>query len=215
MDLKREAKPETFFKSENKWLIGAQEINDAQKQIDFINNSLRTDVKISFTFMSIMIKNLIGLVIIALFYKLIEYLYDFLLLQWVWFSISIIVFVVCTGGLVYSMINDTPLFKFERNEYGSVIVAEYFMRGQRGQWRGEGWLVSFLVTLTGLLWLYLINVNKLVQDRGNMRILIYISLFSLWIMQKLLVVAYRKKSEWYNPGFMPPDYYGVGSLMAD
>jgi len=47
----------------------------------------------------------------------------------VWFSIAIIVFVVCTGGLVYSMINDTPLFKFERNEYGSVVVAEYFMRG--------------------------------------------------------------------------------------
>lgn len=79
MDLKREVKADTFYKDENKWLIGAGEINDAQKQIDFINNSLRTDAKISYTFFSIMIKNVIGLVVIAVFYKLIEYLYDFLL----------------------------------------------------------------------------------------------------------------------------------------
>tara|TARA_B110000285_G_C15024887_1_gene563606 strand:- start:600 stop:728 length:129 start_codon:yes stop_codon:yes gene_type:complete len=31
MDLKREAKAETFFKPENKWLIGANEVHDAQK----------------------------------------------------------------------------------------------------------------------------------------------------------------------------------------
>lgn len=76
-------------------------------------------------------------------------------------------------------------------------------------------MVSFLVTVTGLTWLYLNNVNKLVQDKGNMRAVIYMLLFALWVMQRLLVVAYRKKSEWYNPGFMPPDYYGVGSLMQD
>ena len=29
MDLKREVRPETFFKAENKWLIGPSEINDA------------------------------------------------------------------------------------------------------------------------------------------------------------------------------------------
>ena len=76
--------------------------------------------------------------------------------------------------------------------------------------------MSFLVTMTGLLWLYLNNVDKLfANDRSNMRIVIYMSIFALWIMQKLLVIAYRKKSEWYNPGFMPPDYYATGSLMAD
>jgi len=29
MDLKREAKAEGFFKAENKWLIGANEVHDA------------------------------------------------------------------------------------------------------------------------------------------------------------------------------------------
>jgi len=132
MDLKREAKPETFFKEENKWKIDTQEIYDAQKQIDFVNNSLRTDVKISYTFASIMIKNFLGLCIIFFFYQLVQHLYKTLLKQWVWFGIAITVFIVCTGGLVYSMINDTPLFKFKRDDYGNVVVDEYFMRGQRG-----------------------------------------------------------------------------------
>ena len=129
MDLKREAKFENFFKPENKWLIGANEVHDAQKQIEFVNNSLRTDVKQSFTFTSILVKNIMLFIIIAIFYQLVVYLYEILLMQIVWFTIAILAFIICTGGLIYSMINDTPLFKFERNEYGSIVIAEYFMRG--------------------------------------------------------------------------------------
>jgi hypothetical protein len=69
------------------------------------------------------------LIIIGFFYQVVVYLYEILLMQMVWFGISIAAFIICTGGLIYSMINDTPLFKFERNEYGSIVVAEYFMRG--------------------------------------------------------------------------------------
>ena len=47
---KRDAKMETFYTSTDLWLIGSNEVFDAQKQIDFINNHLRTDVKIKFTF---------------------------------------------------------------------------------------------------------------------------------------------------------------------
>lgn len=183
MDLNRDGKPETFFKAENKWKIEISEVFDAQKQIDFINNSLRTDVKIAYTFVSIMIKNVIGLFVIVFFYKIVQYAYATLLKQWVWFGIAITVFIICTGGLVYSMINDTPLFKFERNEFGSVVVAEYFMRGQRGQWRGEGWLISTLVTFTGLLWLYLNNVENFSKSKSTMRIVIYIGLATIWISQ--------------------------------
>lgn len=44
MDLKRDGKMETFFNEDDKWLVGANEVFDAQKQLDFINNNLRTDV---------------------------------------------------------------------------------------------------------------------------------------------------------------------------
>ncbi len=50
MDMKRDSWPETFYKEEDRWLISQSEVSDAQKQIDFINNHLRTDVHIKYTF---------------------------------------------------------------------------------------------------------------------------------------------------------------------
>jgi hypothetical protein len=50
----------------------------------------------------------------------------------IWFGIALSVYVICTGGLVYSMLNNMPWFKFERNEFGAIVITEYFMRGQRG-----------------------------------------------------------------------------------
>jgi hypothetical protein len=40
-------------------------------------------------------------------------------------------------------------------------------------------------------------------------------IFALWVLQQMLVSAYRIKSPWYNPHFMPPDYYQTGSLLKD
>lgn len=110
------------------------------------------------TFFKIARDNLIVLIILGMLFNLVKYAYNFLLNQWVWFSIAIGVYVICTGGLVYSMLNNMPWFKFERNEYGSVSITEYFMRGQRGQWAGEGYLISVLVTVIGLGYLYLIKI---------------------------------------------------------
>ena len=67
LDLKRDVHS-PIFKTENKWLIGQGEVNDATKQIEFINNSLRTDVKIKYPFSTILIKNMMGLAIIAVFF---------------------------------------------------------------------------------------------------------------------------------------------------
>ena len=183
--------------------------------IDFLNNYLRTDVKIKFTFVQILLKNLIGLTIIFTLFFIVKQSYQFLLNQWVWFAIAITVYVVCTGGLVYSMLNNMPWFKFERNEFGAVVIAEYFMRGQRGQWAGEGYIISVLVTVIGLVYLYMNNIDKLHQGKGNQRIAIFVCIISLYILQSFLVSAYKIKSPWYNPGFLPPNYYQRGSLLKD
>lgn len=71
------------------------------------------------------------------------------------------VFFLCTGGIVYTVIHGVPWFKFERDQFGSVVVAEYFMKGQRGQWAGEGYIVSFVTTVTGLLLLALSRAGDL------------------------------------------------------
>ena len=72
---------------------------------------------------------MVAMAIIFMLFSLVKFLYKFLLNQWVWFTIAIMVYVICTGGLVYSMLNNMPWFKFERNEYGAIVIAEYFMRG--------------------------------------------------------------------------------------
>ena len=110
------------------------------------------------TYFKIARDNCIILFVLGCLFNLVKYAYNFLLNQWVWFAIAIAVYVICTGGLVYSMLNNMPWFKFERTEYGSIAITEYFMRGQRGQWAGEGYLISVLVTVIGLGYLYLVKV---------------------------------------------------------
>lgn len=104
-----------MFIQENKWLVSQAEVYDANKQIEFVNNALRTDVKIKFTFSEILMKNLIGFIVIALLFIFVKSIYGFLMDQMVWFAIAIIVFIICTGGLVFCMLNGMPLFRYERN----------------------------------------------------------------------------------------------------
>ena len=103
----------------------------------------------------------------------------------------------------------------EKNEFGQIVIAEYFMRGQRGQWAGEGYIISVLVTLIGFCFLYLNHVDKFAADKSQQRVLTVCTLIGIYLMFQMLLVFYRIKSPWYNPMFMPPDYYQKGSLLQD
>jgi hypothetical protein len=206
---------DTFYTTTDLWLIGSNEVYDAQKQIDFVNNHLRTDVKIKFTFVQILIKNIVGLLLISFLFIFVKYTYTILLNQWVWFGIAIAVWIIFTGGLVYSMLNGMPWFKFERNEFGQIVVGEYFMRGQRGQWAGEGYIASIICTVVGIGYLVLINMEKFISDKSTQRFAVMGLLLSIYILQSLYVAIYRFKSPWYNPVFAPPDYYLRGSFLED
>ena len=82
----------------------------------------------------------------------------------VWFFIAMMTFCICTGGVVYGIIHNAPWFKFEKDSYGQMYVAEYFMKGQRGQWAGEGYIVSCLVAITGFALIGLSRINTLVKS---------------------------------------------------
>ena len=147
-----------------------------------MNNHLRTDVKIKFTFLQILVKNVMGLSLIAFLFFFVKYSYPVLLNQWTWFAIAIAFWVVFTGGLVYSMLNTMPWFKFERNEFGQVVIAEYFMRGQRGQWAGEGYIASILCTVIGISYLGLCNIEKFFENKSSQRLAVMVLLVALYIM---------------------------------
>jgi len=127
-------------------------------------------------------KNIVGMTVIGCLAFVVKYSYNILLNQWTWFTIAIAAWVICTGGLVYSMLNNMPWFKFEKNEFGQVVIAEYFMRGQRGQWAGEGYIISVLVTVIGFFFLYLCNVEKFATDKSNQRLLTAVTLMAIYMM---------------------------------
>jgi len=124
-------------------------------------------------------------------------------------------FFICTGGIVYSVIHNVPWFKMERDQYGSVYISEYFMKGQRGQWAGEGYIFSFLTCTTGFLLIFLSKINEYFQKSTQMRFAIIATIVAMYFLTELMLVCYKFKSSWYGPGFSPPGHYQKGSLMQD
>jgi len=96
-----------------------------------------------------------------------------------------------------------------------MYVAEYFMRGQRGQWAGEGYIVSILVILAGFTFIGLSKVDILVQGSFNKRMAICGGVLTAYILIQLILTCYMFKSPWYGPTFMPPGHYLRGPLNVD
>jgi len=206
---------EEFYKEEDKWLVRGDEMHDAEAVITYMNKRLNTNVRISFPFSVILQRNLTFLLIVIIFVSVVKYVRMVLLEPAVWFGIAMMVFLICTGGIVYTVIHGVPWFKFERDQFGNVFVAEYFMRGQRSQWAGEGYIFSFLVSITGLLLIGLTKVDYFFERTSHRRFAIIIVVVLVFICQQLILICYRIKSSWYGPTFMPPPYYTKGPLLFD
>lgn len=69
------------------------------------------------------------LAIFAIALTILKYIRVIMLQPAVWFIVSMVVYAICTSGIVYSIIHNVPWFKLERDQFGNVFVAEYFMRG--------------------------------------------------------------------------------------
>ena len=198
---------EEFYKEEDKWLVRADEIYDANKIIEFFNKRLGTDIQITFPLSTILIKNITFLAIFVVVLTLLRYLRVIMLEPAVWFFVAMMTYWICTGGIVYSIIHGVPWFKLERDQYGGVFISEYFMKGQRGQWAGEGYIFSTLVCLAGLSLLALARINTLIAKPAQRRIASFVILLVVYVLCELILVCYKFKSPWYGPGFAPPGHY--------
>ena len=89
------------------------------------------------------------------------------------------------------------------------------MRGQRGQWAGEGYIFSGLCSVTGLVLIFLSRVDVYVKKASSRRIAILGSLLLVYVLSYLILECYKFKSPWYGPGFAPPSHYQRGPLMLD
>lgn len=89
------------------------------------------------------------------------------------------------------------------------------MKGQRGQWAGEGYIFSFLVSFVGLIWIFLVKIELFIRKNFHKRVAIIISVVVIFLAMQLILMCYRIKSPWYGPTFMPPGHYERGPLSRD
>jgi len=81
------------------------------------------------------------------------------------------------------------------------------MRGQRGQWAGEGYIFSGLCLVTGLALIFLSRVHTWVADESKRRLAVIGTIGAIYVLSQLILTCYKFKSPWYGPGFAPPGHY--------
>lgn len=206
---------EEFYKEEDKWFVRQDEIYDSNKILEFFNKRLGSNVEITLPLTTIIIKNITFLAIFAVAIMILRYIRVIMLQPMVWFFVAMATYAVCTSGIVYSIIHNVPWFKLERDQYGNVFIAEYFMRGQRGQWAGEGYIFSGLCTVTGFTLIFLSRIDQLFEKAAARRFAAMGAIVAVFILSELILMCYKFKSPWYGPGFAPPAHYQRGPLMLD
>lgn len=106
---------EEFYKEEDKWFIRQDEIYDSTKILEFFNKRLGSNVQITLPLTTVLIKNAIFLAIFGAALLVLKYIRIIMLQPVVWFWGSMVVYAICTSGVVYSIIHNVPWFKLERD----------------------------------------------------------------------------------------------------
>ena len=127
-----------------------------------------------------------------------------------WVVGSILVVIICEGGIVYNVLHSIPFAKYDRD--GNII--EFIHTGQRSQYAGEGVLMSSLFVLGGTL-LYSFNWLNMVKGYGQHKIASFGAIVLIVLIVRIIFSIYRIKARWYNPTFFPPSHYVKGPLIND
>jgi len=127
-----------------------------------------------------------------------------------WVVGSILVVIICEGGIVYNVLHSIPFAKYDRD--GNII--EFIHTGQRSQYAGEGVLMSSLFVLGGTL-LYSFNWLNMIKGYGQHKIASFGAIVLIVLIVRIIFSIYRIKARWYNPTFFPPGHYVKGPLIND
>ena len=127
-----------------------------------------------------------------------------------WWVLSMMVYVVCMGGVVYDIIHGAALGETDPDTGDFVFYA----KGPREQHIIEGFLMAGVVSLSGV-GLIIVNLAAYIEGRWIIRIVSLIGI-ALWVACAYYTdFIYKKKAQWYHPTFEPPQGYIKGSLMMD
>ena len=127
-----------------------------------------------------------------------------------WWVLSMIVYVVCMGGVVYDIIHGAALGHTDPESEEFVFYAQ----GPREQYVIEGFLMAGVISLSGV-GLIIVNLAAYIEGRWVIRIVGLMGI-ALWVACGYFTdYIYKRKAEWYHPTFEPPNGYIRGSLMMD
>lgn len=122
---------------------------------------------------------------------------DYLIDQYLWLVIAWTSYVICTSGVVYTILNTVPVFRFDQDQYGKMFVSEYFMRSSRQQYGGEGYIVAFIALAVSMAFLFMSKVDALFEKALHRRVAILAAIFVGFMGIQLYVMCYRIKTPWY------------------
>ena len=89
------------------------------------------------------------------------------------------------------------------------------MRSKKGQYGAEGYIVSMLALVIGLIFLAIAKVNAFIENNMKKRVAVALLAFAAYYLINVYLDIYRIKVTWYSNKFMPPDNYIKGPLWRD
>lgn len=135
---------------------------------------------------------------------------SFFLSPILWITGTLILYIICIGGVVYNAIHRTPFAKTDRS--GNIV--EWIHTGQRSQYAGEGYFMSTMFVIVGSLMFSVIFINK-IRGYWNHKIMFILLTILIALCLRTITGVYRVKASWYGPEFTPPYNYIKGPLLKD
>ena len=104
-----------FYRTEDVWFIKTEEAHETQVLLDFINKRLSTAVPLKLPFTTILMNNVIIFSVLSVLLLLLVKLRPGLIQPPLWWMISMLGYVVCTSGFIYSELHGMPMFRFDKD----------------------------------------------------------------------------------------------------
>jgi oligosaccharyltransferase complex subunit gamma len=205
---------ETYVKYDEDYLISYHERSDkiyALKMMEFANAKSQRKFPLKKDPLEFLTYFILFVGCIFVGFSLYRNFKDILLSPPLWLIASILVFIICIGGIVYNILHGTPFAKYDRD--GNII--EFIHTGQRSQYIGEGILMSSLFVFGGTIFYAFNWINYLIKGYWNHKICALVLIFSCLIVLKVINSIYQIKARWYHPTMLPPYNYVKGPLIND
>jgi len=207
-------KGEPTIKYDEDFVIAYKEMNTenimSHKVLEFVNAKSGRKIEMKKNPLLFIFYFLVFVMLLILGVWLYSTFNSFFLNPWLWYVASLMIFIICIGGIVYNINHGAQLAKMDRE--GNII--ELIHRGQRSQYILEGIICSSLFVVLGTL-LAVLTCIRGIRNYWTHRICCIILMLLVVLVSRIIITIYQKKAAWYGPTFMPPRGYIEGPLLKD